>query len=414
VLSGEASISSADSASTPFRVLFESSAALNLFDDINWGDPPNARQLQRAGLLIGNVYRNTSTQPEFIWANVIAIEPADPLLMRASSGSIDAPSTVWKRMIYEASAYQTENLRVLGWYHTHLDQTPAHFSDKDRYTHRTEFGFDYSLGVVLNPNRRQWSAVYGPNSLVCLGEIAYGSDMASRYDKPSNALPGESDKSVIVDEHLADSNHWSVQPEHETRSRPRSESARQTISRWFSRMSTDIRQKKASSRTGADPRKTNSSHAIQPIASNHDETRGSAGRIGNRTSPVSRQTVTNSMMFMQSSDLRLVPMLGFQVLVTDKSLETISRSWQESPSRQPLLWAQVQVAGATLVLSLVPKKYANALVAATSGVALSAIQDHLVSREFDHDLEYFVGIDVANSQQIVLRMIQLSSGAKHE
>lgn len=171
-------------ASLNVRVVFEPSALKPLFEHIAWGDRVQGGEVERAGLLIGNFYRDRSQADEVIWGDVITVVPADPSLVEATPESIDITPEAWEKMRGEAEGFRSENLQVLGWYHTRLGQITRLISGLDRKTQRIALSHEYGFGVVFNPSQRKWSAFFGPDSRECHGELLLDEVLRAKHEKP--------------------------------------------------------------------------------------------------------------------------------------------------------------------------------------------------------------------------------------
>lgn len=159
------------SASNNVRVLFEQTAVRTLFNHISWGKKYHHGDVEQAGILLGKYYRDRTTHEEIIWGDVLAVIPAESNLVCASFENIDITTQAWAKMYEDAEEYIGQGMQILGWYHTHLDYINTRFSALDRSTQKKSFTFEYSFGVVFNPNRKKWSAFYGPNSTECKGVL---------------------------------------------------------------------------------------------------------------------------------------------------------------------------------------------------------------------------------------------------
>lgn len=171
-------------ASENVRIIFEPSAVKPLFESIGWGARYRQGNVEQAGILIGNYYRDRSSDDEVIWADVVIVIPADPALVNASFETIDITVDAWQKMYEEAAACRLENLQIIGWYHTHLSSISTRFSAIDRNTQRKAFTYQYSFGIVFNPNQRKWSAFYGPESRECVGELLFDEELENKYGVP--------------------------------------------------------------------------------------------------------------------------------------------------------------------------------------------------------------------------------------
>lgn len=182
------------------RILFEPSAVKPLFESIAWGGRYRYGDVEQAGMLIGNYYRDCTDQEVVIWADVVMVIPADPSLVNASFEAIDITATAWSKMFEDAAEFRTENLQIVGWYHTHLNNISTRFSSVDRSTQRKAFTYEYSFGVVFNPNKGKWSAFYGPDSQECTGELLLDETLAGRCEKPQITISQVNGDSVLQED----------------------------------------------------------------------------------------------------------------------------------------------------------------------------------------------------------------------
>jgi proteasome lid subunit RPN8/RPN11 len=166
------------------RILFEPSSIELLFDEIKWGSKYKQGDVEQAGLLIGNYYRDNTNEEELLWADVVVVIPADAALVRASKLEIEITAEAWRVMREKADIYRAENLQILGWYHTHPDNISTRFSGTDTTTQRNAFTSDLSFGVVFNPNQKCWSAFYGADSKDCVGNLIITESIATKYEQP--------------------------------------------------------------------------------------------------------------------------------------------------------------------------------------------------------------------------------------
>lgn len=183
-------------ASKNVRIILEPSAVKPLFESIAWGSHYRRGNVEQAGILIGNYYCDRTVRDEVVWADAVAVVPADPSLVSASFETIDITADAWRKMYEDAAEFQAENLQIIGWYHTHLDNISTRFSGVDRNTQRRAFTYEYSFGVVFNPNQEKWSVFYGPDSRECVGELLFDEELGARFGKPQitiNQVNGDSE-----------------------------------------------------------------------------------------------------------------------------------------------------------------------------------------------------------------------------
>jgi len=166
------------------RIVFEPSSISALFEHIQWGIGYRHGDVERAGMLIGKYYRDSSDGDGIIWADVIAVIPAEESLVTATFETISISATAWMKMRDIAAEYRTENLQILGWYHTHLDYVDTKFTEIDKRTQQISFDYEYSFGVVFNPNIERWSAYSGRDSQECCGALILDELLISKYGKP--------------------------------------------------------------------------------------------------------------------------------------------------------------------------------------------------------------------------------------
>lgn len=184
-------------ASQNVRIIFEPPAAKLLFDNIAWGARYRRGDVEKAGILIGNYYRDCTSCEEVVWADVVVVVPANSALVNATFETIDITAEAWKGMYETADEFRSENLQIVGWYHTHLDSINTRFSGIDRVTQRKAFTYEYSFGVVFNPNQRKWSVFYGPESRECVGELLFDEELLNCYGSPQITIKQVNGDSVL-------------------------------------------------------------------------------------------------------------------------------------------------------------------------------------------------------------------------
>ena len=101
-------------ASKNVRIVFEPSSIKHLFESISWGKKYRHGDVEQAGILIGNYYRDQTVREEVIWADVVNVIPADPALVNATFEKIEITTEAWKKMHDDADKFRPENLLVIG------------------------------------------------------------------------------------------------------------------------------------------------------------------------------------------------------------------------------------------------------------------------------------------------------------
>lgn len=172
------------SASDDVKIVFNISAVKVLFKHISWGKKFRRGDVEQAGVLIGKYYKDSTSGNSVVWGEVTTVIPAATELVRASFENVSITTEAWAKMYEDADEYIRKGMQVIGWYHTHLDNINTRFSALDRSTQKQAFTFDYSFGVVLNPNQKKWSVFYGPNSVECRGILILDDEVSEIDSNP--------------------------------------------------------------------------------------------------------------------------------------------------------------------------------------------------------------------------------------
>ena len=418
-------------ASKNVRIVFEPSAVKPLFENITWGSSYRRGNVEQAGILLGNYYCDHTSQDEVVWADVVTVVPADPSLVRASFETIDITAAAWKKMYEDAAEFLAENLQIVGWYHTHLDNINTRFSGVDRSTQRRAFTYEYSFGVVFNPNQEKWSAFYGPDSCECVGELLFDEELAARFGKPQitiNRVNGDSelredglithfngnDQSVEV--RLADGGVWDLEEDSEL-----------SLSQIFKQFIKDIglffKSKKQgsyrnrmqiTSRASQMPLEEN--RTVYPMQSvqHLPESQSSAPRIEIKNSGQAEPTIKCIFCCRPpAGDLDLVEYPDLNCVVTDSAIEEIMRCGQygmDSIPKDMCLWSYVRQSHSGIeLLSSPSEEEANARVIfikhRTSDREKLVVAGIHESRS--ENIKFVVLVEENGPQYIVIRVVQL-------
>lgn len=179
------------------RFLMRETATARLFETISWGARYKTRDVEKAGLLVGKYCQDTSRGQSVVWGDVVAIIPADPNLVRATGTDIVITQEAWRKMLDEYVPLMESNLRMLGWYHTHLGNTPPRFSGQDATTQRKYFDGKYSFAIVLNPSQKKWAVFCGPSANECKGILLANDELLARYSEPKITIQQVSGESEL-------------------------------------------------------------------------------------------------------------------------------------------------------------------------------------------------------------------------
>lgn len=114
-----------------------------------------SQSVELGGLLIGRMFSDGAGQVRAV--EIVHAVPSRSF--HSTSVSLSMGALVWQ----EAAAYRSDNLHVVGWYHTHPN-LGAFFSGTDRTTQRNFFKESYSLGLVVDPIRNEEAWFVGADS----------------------------------------------------------------------------------------------------------------------------------------------------------------------------------------------------------------------------------------------------------
>ena len=393
------------------RIVFEPCAVEHLFDSIRWGQEYKCDDVQQAGILIGNYYRDISDNQEIIWGDVLVVVPAEPELVNASFESIDISMPVWRKMLDGASGYRTENLQVLGWYHTHLDHIDASFSSVDSSTHRKVFANESVFGVVFNPNQEKWSAFYGPHSAECTGELVLDDALEAKYGKPTIKIKQVSGNSQLREDgkivHLNDSGHTFYR--HSSFTYPSYEddlSLGQVFSQFFSGLKQWASPKR---RAGTNMSAvTTSSRNKAPQADNRLEAPKIEIKKVNR-----KQTKIVFFHYALSEDYKLSVTPAFKRNIQGNDITMIVR---HNNNNRSLLWGRIKRSEHNMELSIVQEQAANARIIFHPNTSNSRITEvtlvNLVQEMINSKPGIIFGIIIndINPQKIAVHVIHFSRG----
>jgi proteasome lid subunit RPN8/RPN11 len=113
----------------------------------------NASRDELGGLLVGQAYAGVDGTPRII----AAIHGVESRAFDSTGVSLRMETEVWN----SARPFLDRGAAVVGWYHSHPD-LGAFFSDTDRATQRSFFRQAFSIGIVIDPVRKELKAFLGP------------------------------------------------------------------------------------------------------------------------------------------------------------------------------------------------------------------------------------------------------------
>lgn len=137
-----------------------------IFNQLDWMADSPANRIEQGGLLVGEVYRDSSAHCSF--GVVEAAIPATDTDGSATHLAIN--HTSWKQMTDHIDREYPDK-QIIGWYHTHPDQLDVYMSDEDLRTQQTMFPKDWQFAVILNPHKGIWRVFRGYDAKECQGYI---------------------------------------------------------------------------------------------------------------------------------------------------------------------------------------------------------------------------------------------------
>lgn len=117
----------------------------------------DASRAELGGLLVGQAYGglNGKAEPQIVAVN----RSVESKAFDSTGVSLRMETAVWDL----ARPLLGPGAAIVGWYHSHPD-LGAFFSDTDRTTQRSFFRQAFSVGIVIDPVRKQLRAYLGPDS----------------------------------------------------------------------------------------------------------------------------------------------------------------------------------------------------------------------------------------------------------
>lgn len=409
------------------RVVFDPSAVSVLFDDIRWGRKYERGDVEQAGILLGNYYRDSSGEDEVIWGYILAVIPADPTLVNASFETIDITTAAWQKMHEEAAPYRSENLQILGWYHTHLSHISTRFSALDIRTQKKAFTYEYSFGIVFNPNQKKWAAFYGAESEECVGEIVFDEALDVKYGEPKIKIMGVRGDSELKDDGTVvhyDEEGRPIEPE------PAAVSNRLEISRmpqippqmqmqpreslgFFQRagrfMDSILAPRPQSQRQQHSEARTSSTNAT---ANSRSENRSNKPQISlgkvNKNNPTIRYRY-----FSLSLENELTEHPNFGCKIKADNIIKIVQHKRKKASGSEVFWGQVRGNSSNMELFIVAEQIADTKIIFSHNPTnkVTQIVGMGFQRTSDCKIKYIVIINDANPQEIEVQVMHYSKGS---
>jgi len=154
------------------KLYVSTKAKKQIFEHIKWGNLQiQTNKNEQGGILLGKVYFDKSDNLQFgIVEQVVYSENT-----RGNSAYLEMNHEVWSQMLNDADDIidksQSDNIQVIGWYHTHPNNLDVFMSGTDMNTQQRFFNQSWHYAIVLNPHKQIWKVFFGGESKECQGYI---------------------------------------------------------------------------------------------------------------------------------------------------------------------------------------------------------------------------------------------------
>ena len=148
-------------------------AFLKISEHIEWERCNERNSNEQGGLLLGRVIKDKNN---YLYGLVEEVIPAE--LTNSSSSYLSMGFETWKKMIEKTDLYLdkrkgSQDINIIGWYHTHPNNLDVFMSSTDVQTQSVVFQKEWQFAVVLNPQRRRFRVFNGVQSSECIGNVGY-------------------------------------------------------------------------------------------------------------------------------------------------------------------------------------------------------------------------------------------------
>lgn len=164
-----------------YLLLIDLHAFRKIMSHIHWGNnKTNMNRNEQGGLLIGSIFFDDNKKIKYgIVKDIVFSESTS-----ASRGNLEMGHSTWKDMLDEFhNRYSNnDNIRVIGWYHTHPNNLAVFMSGVDQNTQKRFFNQDWHFAIVLNPHKKMWKVFHGRDALPTRG-LVVELEKESRYEE---------------------------------------------------------------------------------------------------------------------------------------------------------------------------------------------------------------------------------------
>jgi proteasome lid subunit RPN8/RPN11 len=135
------------------KVILQQQAVEEIFEFIEWRKGLRVDlRVEQGGILIGKRYLDSRSGVHFsVVSKAITANNAV-----GTTGFLEISQECWKEMHDELDAYReetSENVIIIGWFHTHPNMLSCFMSGTDRATQDAFFSSELAYSIVINPQR---------------------------------------------------------------------------------------------------------------------------------------------------------------------------------------------------------------------------------------------------------------------
>lgn len=152
-----------------YHLYLTASSCAEIWKHITYGEHTHFNKVEQGGLMLGDIYKDSNEN--VIYAIVKKTIKAKET--KSSRTHLEMNHEVWQNMMKEIDEEikrgAGDDLRIIGWYHTHPNDLDVFMSQTDYETQKRFFKEDWQFAVVINPHRKIWKVFHGENCRECLG-----------------------------------------------------------------------------------------------------------------------------------------------------------------------------------------------------------------------------------------------------
>lgn len=162
------------------KIFFLPEALDELDAHIHWGERRSDNLVEQGGYMLGNVYKYPKSDQLYAIVSklipVVSAEGTSAYLDMGTDASYEA-SIAEQQAIIDSD----NELRRIGWYHTHPGSLGVFMSGTDMKTQTKSYSQEWQFAVVLNPQKRIWRGFNGYKAKEC--ECVFLCPDGFRYNK---------------------------------------------------------------------------------------------------------------------------------------------------------------------------------------------------------------------------------------